>query len=88
MVSKSLKALSPQTSQWKKKIPWVTWGVVERWLFAQIFSPVLGLASVAAWGVMEKRGSVSLWVAVLTLCYLALALALSIYALRVEMRER
>lgn len=66
---------------------WTTWTEDEQWLFCAFFPLVLNLASIAAWGMMHKRGSVSLPLAWVTVAYLLGSLFLSGRALLLERRD-
>lgn len=56
----------------------------EQWLFCVLFSFILNVTAIAAWGPMQASGKIAPAVAFLASAYLLLSLLLSLYALHLE----
>lgn len=66
-----------------------TWAVLEdadMWLFCVLFSAMLNLTSLAAWGIMHDKGVLSPIVSGVTAIYFLASLCMSWWALRFEQK--
>lgn len=64
------------------------WSQMEWHLFCYIFCLMLNSASIAVWGVMSQRGTISVPLAILTFLYLGTSLLVSAMQIREERKQK